>query len=83
MSRHQRRCARCLFGGRSARWGHLPLLVAWLSTGNAVLARAHDYHVARNGDDAGPGTADRPWRTPERASRQDLEPGDRLLFAAG
>lgn len=40
------------------------------------------YYVATTGDDANPGTAEQPWRTPGYASRQ-LAPGDRLLIKGG
>lgn len=42
-----------------------------------------DYHVSGQGDDANPGTKQRPWKTIERANRQDFRSGDQLLFEAG
>ncbi len=40
------------------------------------------YYVAPNGDDADPGTRDRPWASPGYASRQ-LRPGDTLVILGG
>ncbi len=40
------------------------------------------YHVAPDGDDAGPGTADQPWRTIQRAA-DALLPGEGALAHAG
>lgn len=42
-----------------------------------------DFHISGDGDDANPGTAQRPWRSVERANGADLGPGDRLLFRGG
>ena len=49
------------------------------------LVPARDFHVdAKGGDDGNDGlSAERAWRTVERASRQKLSAGDRLLFRAG
>ena len=48
----------------------------------ALPARAAIYHVAPDGDDAAPGTADRPWATLEHASAA-AQPGDTVLLAPG
>src|SRR5262249_41531984 len=45
---------------------------------------AADYYVSAAGDDKREGTSpERAWRTVERANRQSLRPGDRLLFRGG
>ncbi len=44
---------------------------------------AADYHVHPDGRDDAAGTAEKPWKTVDRANRQDFQPGDRLLFAGG
>lgn len=44
---------------------------------------AGDYHVSPGGDDANPGTQQRPWRTIARVNRATLGPGDRVLFEGG
>src|SRR5262245_62118985 len=55
-----------------------------LSVGLAGSARAADHHLSAAGDDAHDGTAPgRAWRTVARANRQELRPGDRLLFQGG
>ena len=46
-------------------------------------AVAADLHVSPSGDDSGPGSLQRPWRTLARATRADLEPGDRVLLEGG
>ncbi|HYE99429.1 MAG TPA: beta-glucosidase, partial [Planctomycetota bacterium] len=48
-----------------------------------LLLALDDYHVSPSGDDAHPGTAERPWKTPARVSAQVLRPGDRVLFEGG
>lgn len=47
------------------------------------IAFARDYYVSNSGNDASPGTREQPWQTIGRASKANLEPGDRLLFCAG
>jgi len=42
-----------------------------------------DYFLSSKGLDVGPGTRQRPWRSLERANRQDFRPGDRLLLEGG
>ena len=42
-----------------------------------------DFFLSVNGNDANPGTQQRPWKTLDRASRQDFRPGDRLLLQGG
>jgi len=46
-------------------------------------ARAADYHVSPQGDDANPGSPQQPWRTIDRVNQVDLRPGDRILFEGG
>jgi hypothetical protein len=41
------------------------------------------YYVSPSGDDAGPGTLERPWRTIERVNAYHAGPGDRILFEGG
>jgi parallel beta-helix repeat protein len=48
----------------------------------AIPARAQEYFVAPDGDDAGPGTVEKPWKSPVRAAAK-LMPGDTLLFRSG
>lgn len=45
-------------------------------------AGANTYYVSPNGNNANPGTQERPWATPGHASRQ-LKPGDTLIILEG
>jgi parallel beta helix pectate lyase-like protein len=47
-----------------------------------ALSRGRVYFIARNGDNAGPGTRARPWRTIQRAFDR-LRPGERALVRGG
>ena len=47
------------------------------------VALCADYYVSATGNDANPGTRQQPWATLERVSRQDFQPGDRLLLQSG
>ncbi len=47
-----------------------------------ATAAGHVYYVAPDGDNANPGTRDRPWATPGYGSRQ-LQPGDTLIILGG
>ena len=47
-----------------------------------VAAAGNVYYVAPDGDNANPGTRDRPWATPGYGSRQ-LAPGDTLIILGG
>ena len=47
-----------------------------------VTAAGNVYYVAPDGDNANPGTRDRPWATPGYGSRQ-LAPGDTLIILGG
>ncbi len=49
----------------------------------ATSAGAADFHLSPAGDDAAAGSLDRPWRSVERANRQRLRPGDRILLRGG
>lgn len=65
--------------------GLLPLLVIallLLPAGTGVSQAAEEHVLATDGDDGGPGTAERPWRTLGHALRQ-LEPGDTLTVRGG
>jgi hypothetical protein len=53
----------------------------WLLT--ALTLSAADYYVSPRGDDAGPGSQARPWRSIDRANRLQARPGDRILFEGG
>ncbi|HMF15485.1 MAG TPA: right-handed parallel beta-helix repeat-containing protein, partial [Gemmataceae bacterium] len=58
----------------------------WIVLGTALAhpALAADYYVSTAGDDSRDGTTpDRAWRSVARAGRQELRPGDRLLFRGG
>ena len=50
--------------------------------GEAPAAAGNVYYVAPDGDNANPGTRDRPWATPGYGSRQ-LAPGDTLIIRGG
>jgi hypothetical protein len=50
--------------------------------GEAPAAAGHVYYVAPDGNNANPGTRDRPWATPGYGSRQ-LQPGDTLIVLGG
>ena len=54
------------------------LAIAWL--GGAALAAT--YYVSPTGDDAGPGSAAKPWRTLQYAV-DSVHPGDTILVKAG
>jgi hypothetical protein len=54
------------------------LLIAFL----ALAASAADYYVAPNGDDAGDGSAERPWATLQSAVTR-IAPGDSIIVRAG
>lgn len=62
----------------SASHGGIAVALAGLALG-AGTARADRLHVAPHGDDAGPGTSERPFRTLERAQRavRERAPGMR------
>jgi len=51
--------------------------------GGLSFVDAADYHLHPDGSDDAPGTVEKPWKTVDRANRQELKPGDRLLFAGG
>ncbi len=55
---------------------------AFLALGSPPASAATVYAVDPAGSDAGPGTAERPWRTIGRATAS-LEPGDTVLIAEG
>jgi len=59
----------------------LGLLFAIASPASAQTG-ANDHVVSPSGDDAGPGTDARPWKTMTHAMRQ-LQPGDTLFVRAG
>jgi hypothetical protein len=47
-------------------------------------AQGHDYYVSPSGDDGSSGLSPTAaWRTPDRASAQQLGPGDRILLQRG
>ncbi len=48
-----------------------------------MCAQAAAYHVSPRGNDANPGTREKPWKTIERAQRASLKPDDQLLFEGG
>ncbi|RPJ85056.1 MAG: hypothetical protein EHM18_11030, partial [Acidobacteria bacterium] len=64
---------------KAVRFLFLSLFFCMLPT--AAVAR--NYHVSPSGDDSGAGTQGQPWRTLERVSRAELEPGDRVLLEGG
>ncbi len=50
--------------------------------GTTAPAAGRTFYVAPNGDNANPGTRERPWATPGYGSRQ-LAPGDTLIILGG
>ena len=50
--------------------------------GATIPATGRTFYVAPNGDNANPGTRERPWATPGYGSRQ-LQPGDTLIILGG
>lgn len=58
------------------------LLLIGLLAALPLAARAQDYYVAPDGDDAAPGTLEKPLKDPVKAARK-LNPGDTLYFRAG
>ena len=50
--------------------------------GEASTAAGQVYYVAPHGDNANPGSRERPWATPGYGSRQ-LQPGDTLILLGG
>lgn len=44
---------------------------------------AKDYYVSPRGNDANPGTKDKPWRTIEKLNSTTFGPNDRILFEGG
>jgi hypothetical protein len=55
----------------------------WYPLGKVTVIRAKDYHVSRAGDDAHPGTPERPWRSIEKVNRTHFEPGDCIRLQGG
>lgn len=55
------------------------MALTWLLAGSAAAAT---FHVAPNGNNANPGTRDRPWASPAYGARQ-LAPGDTLVILPG
>lgn len=62
----------------SSRWGMTAILIAWI----AMAAHGKTYHVSPGGDDAGPGTANTPWRTLAHATAA-VQPGDTVHLGPG
>lgn len=70
--------------GFTPRWlAAVPIALAALTAARAEDSKPTAYYVSAAGNDAGPGTAERPWRTLDRVNRAPLQPGDRVLFKAG
>ncbi len=67
--------------GRSFRAG-LAFILALLAAREFGSAFAGTVYCSPTGSDAGPGTRDRPFRSPGPASRM-LSPGDTLILLAG
>ncbi len=49
----------------------------------SVTCAAKDYYVSPRGDDANPGTMDKPWKTIEKLNSTTFGPDDRILFEGG
>jgi len=64
------------------RLGWLGVLVAAAALIPAGTAAAGTYYVATGGDDAGPGTQAKPWKTLQHAAEK-VQPGDVVRIAAG
>ena len=58
------------------------LLLIGLLAAPPLAARAREYYVAPDGDDAAPGTLEKPLKDPVKAARK-LGPGDTLYFRKG
>jgi hypothetical protein len=61
----------------------LPATLGVALLGPACIAMAATVFVDRKGDDANPGTADRPLRTLHSLSRRNWGPGDAIYFRGG
>ncbi len=77
---------RITFLGGWARWKRIrshtsAAAIACLFLGGIPM-RAAEFHVSTDGDDANPGTAERPIKTIGRASRM-LKAGDRCIISGG
>lgn len=59
------------------------LLLLLLSLALPAMAQRHFHIDSASGSDDAAGTRASPWKTLERAARQSLQPGDRLLLARG
>ena len=59
-------------------------LLVLLALGTTAPAQESEggYYVAQNGNDADPGTFQKPWRTIDKANRE-LQPGDTVYIRAG
>jgi hypothetical protein len=55
----------------------------WYPLSKVTVIRAKDYHVSPAGDDANPGTPERPWRSIEKLNRTHFEPGDCVRLQSG
>jgi len=63
----------------------LPLLLCGLLTWalGSTGGWARDYYLNPAGDDSGPGTQSRPWRSVARVNGTRLQPGDHVYFQGG
>jgi len=67
-----------------ARRSSLPLLCGFLTwVLGATGGWARDYYLCPAGEDSGPGTRDKPWRSIARINDTRLQPGDHVYFQGG
>ncbi len=58
------------------------IIIGLLFLGAGVLD-GREYYLSPNGDDAGDGSRDAPWRTIERLNRAGVRPGDAIYLEGG
>ncbi len=71
-------------GQMMAQRSSLLLLCSFLVCALGVIEGwARDYYISLGGDDSGPGTQARPWRSVARVNDTRLQPGDHVHFQGG
>ena len=68
---------------KAARFAYLLFGFCLVLSAVSATALARDYYLSPAGDDAGPGTEARPWKSLHPVNQADLEPGDRVLLQGG
>src|SRR5690349_19890427 len=64
------------------QYRHNATLALLLVLARTAPLKAADYHVATDGDDGNPGSADEPWKTVQKAA-DTMNPGDSVTVHAG